>query len=72
MTKIKKERIKLSDQRIEYNRQIRQEARKESFLDLVKDIICEDVEPMNVTVHYTLFNGETDLLCHLTDIHTGI
>lgn len=70
--KLQKERIKLSDQRIEYNRQIRQEARKESFADMVKNIICESVEPMNVPVHYTLFNSETDLLCHLTDIHTGI
>lgn len=69
---IKKEKQKLSDERVEFNRQIRQEARKESYADMVKRIICEDVEPMNVHVHYTLFNGETDLLCHLTDIHTGI
>lgn len=72
LIKLQKERIKLSDQRIEYNRQIRQEARKESFVDIVKNIICKNVEPMNVPVHYTLFNSETDLLCHLTDIHTGI
>lgn len=72
LIKLQKERIKLSDQRIEYNRQIRQEARKESFIDLVKDVICKNVDPINVSVHYTLFNSETDLLCHLTDIHTGI
>lgn len=72
LIKLQKERIKLSDQRIEYNRQIRQEARKESFVDMVKNIICENVEPMNVPIHYTLFNSDTDLLCHLTDIHTGI
>ena len=69
---LQKEKQKLSDERVELNRQIRQEARKESYVDLVKRIICEDTEPMNVNVHYTLFNGETDLLCHLTDIHTGI
>lgn len=68
----KKEKQKLSDERIEFNRQIRQEARKESYADMVKRIICEDVEPVNITVHYTLFNSQTDLLCHLTDIHTGI
>lgn len=39
---------------------------------MVKKIICEDVEPVNIPVHYTLFNSQTDLLCHLTDIHTGI
>lgn len=69
---LKKEKQKLSDERVEFNRQIRQEARKESYIDLVKRIICEDVDPMNIQVHYTLFNSETDLLCHLTDIHTGI
>lgn len=69
---MRKEKIKLSDARVEYNRLIRQEARKESYADMVKHIICEDVKPMNVTVHYNLFNSSTDLLCHLTDIHTGI
>lgn len=69
---MRKEKIKLSDARIEYNRLIRNEARKESYVDMVKRIICEDVKPLNISVHYTLFNSETDLLCHLTDIHTGI
>lgn len=69
---VKKEKQKLSDERIEFNRQIRQEARKESYADMIKRIICEDVEPLNIPVHYTLFNTQTDLLCHLTDIHTGI
>nr|DAK77365.1 MAG TPA: DNA polymerase II small subunit [Caudoviricetes sp.] len=69
---MRKEKIKLSDARVEYNRLIRQEARKESYADMVKRIICENVEPMNIQVHYTLFNSSTDLLVHLTDIHTGI
>lgn len=68
----KKEKQKLSDERVEFNRQIRQEARKESYIDLVKRIICESVEPMNVDTTYKMFDGDTDLLCHLTDIHTGI
>ena len=69
---MRKERIKLSDARVDYNRLIRQEARKESYADMVKNIICQNVEPINIPVHYTLFNSSTDLLCHLTDIHTGI
>ena len=72
LIKMRKEKIKLSDARVEYNRLIRQEARKESYADMVKRIICENVEPMSVPVHYTLFNSSTDLLVHLTDIHTGI
>lgn len=69
---LQKAKQQLSDERVELNRQIRQEARKESYIDMVRRIICEDTEPMNVSVNYTLFNSETDLLCHLTDIHTGI
>lgn len=69
---VKKEKQKLSDERTAYNRLIRQEARKESFADMIKRTICEDTDPMNISVHYTLFNSECDLLCHLTDIHTGI
>lgn len=69
---LQKEKQKLSDERIELNRQIRQEARKESYIDLVRRIIREETTPMNIKVQYRLFNGQTDLLCHLTDIHTGI
>lgn len=69
---LRREKIKLSDARVEYNKLIRQEARKESYADMIKRIICENVEPMNIPVHYTLFNSSTDLLVHLTDIHTGI
>ena len=70
---IKKEKQKLSDERTEFNRQIRMEARKESYLDMVKDIICSSVEPIKLENHYfKVFESDTDLLCHLTDIHTGI
>ena len=72
LIKMRKEKIKLSDARVEYNRLIRQEARKESYADMVKRIICENVEPINIPIHYTLFNSSTDLLCHLTDVHCGI
>lgn len=70
--RLKKERQKLSDARVEYNRQIRQKARKESYSEMVKRIICENVEPTDLKVQYHTFNSNTDLLVHLTDIHTGI
>ena len=70
--RLKKERQKLSDARVEYNRQIRQEARKEYYSEMVKRIICENVEPTDLKVQYHTFNSNTDLLVHLTDLHTGI
>ena len=39
LIKMRKEKIKLSDARVEYNRLIRQEARKESYVDMVKRMV---------------------------------
>ena len=69
---IQKETVKLRDERSSYNKLIRTEARKESYADMVKRIIGENVEPANFNVHYKLLDGSCDLLCHVTDIHTGI
>lgn len=69
---LSKQQIKTRDERTELNRILREQARKESYKDMVKRIICENVEPVDISPCYTSFNGETDLLCHLTDIHTGI
>lgn len=74
LLEVKKEKQKLSDERVEYNRQIRQEARKESFADMVKRIIFENVEPIDLCSYPCEFtvHQDSDLLCHLTDVHAGI
>jgi len=69
---LQKEKQKLSDERVELNRQIRQEARKESYIDMVKRIICEGIEPLPFTVLPRVYTSSSDLLIHMTDIHTGI
>lgn len=71
---LQKERKKLSDARVDYNKLIRQEARKESYADMVKEIICKNVVPVRLDVNkeYSSILGDNDLLVHLTDIHTGI
>lgn len=72
---MRKERIKLSDARTDYNKLIRQEARKESYADMVKRVICENVEPIEFDyverIGRSISDGN-DLLIHVTDIHTGI
>ena len=72
MIQLKKEQIKTSDQRVALNRLIREQARKESFLDMVKATICENVAPLDVSIDKCCSDGDVDLLCHFTDIHTGI
>lgn len=67
-----KEKVKIRDERIELNRIIRKEARKESYADMIKRVVCENIEPINIHVNQDILCGDNDLLCHLTDIHTGI
>ena len=71
---LQKERKKLSDARIDYNKLIRQEARKESYADMVKEIICKNVVPVSLDIdrECSFRIGDNDLLVHLTDIHTGV
>lgn len=70
---IQKEKIKLSDERTELRRLYREQARRESFMDVVKRAIAENVEPLTEQVHVGGFNySENDLIVSLTDIHTGI
>ena len=70
---LQKEKQKLSDERVELNRIIREEARKESYLDLVRRVICEETQPMvwehNAQCDYT--KTDNSLIVHLTDIHAG-
>ena len=67
-----KERQKLSDERVELNRLIRQEARKESYADMVKSIICQNVEPKEIRYVNRPIISSRDELVHITDIHAGI
>jgi hypothetical protein len=70
---IQKEKIKLSDERTELKRLYREQARRESFLDVVKRAMSEDVEPLVEPNHIGGFNySDNDLIVSLTDIHTGI
>lgn len=70
---IQKEKIKLSDERTELKRLYREQARRESFLDVVKRAMSETVEPLIEPNHIGGFNyADNDLIVSLTDIHTGI
>ncbi len=69
---LRKEKIKLSDERSELNRILRRVARNETFAEMVKNIICKNVKPIEIDVAGCNTSSDNDLLCHLTDIHTGI
>ena len=72
-----KEKQKLSDERTELNRQIREQARRESYLEMVKNVLCDNTQPFELNIDkehiddLAICSGR-DLLCHFTDVHTGI
>ena len=72
---IAKEKVKLRDERNEYNKLIRQEARKESYMDqFIRSIEnAASSSPLNpITKYKTPVFGNSDMIIPLTDIHTGI
>lgn len=69
---VQKERQKMFDERTELKRSLRQQARRESFIDLVKREI-QNVPAIELDyVQQTDIVSDNDLICHLTDIHAGI
>lgn len=73
---LEKEKVKFRDERNEYNRIIRQEARKESYKDqIIRSITEYQSKPLEYD-HSKQFTGilrtDNDLIISLFDIHTGI
>lgn len=69
---VQKERQKMFDERTELKRNLRQQARRESFIDLVKREI-EKIPAIGLEYdNQLLIESDNDLICHLTDIHAGI
>ena len=66
------EKQKLSDERTELNRALREQARKEAYIDLVSRQI-QKVEPLKLEYKEKDYRStDNDLICHITDLHAGI
>lgn len=68
---LKIEKQKLSDERVDYQRSLREEARKESFLTLIEKAIAKHVEPFDYKPSQKCYNDESMIIC-LSDLHAGI
>ena len=67
-----KEKVQFRDERNEYNRLIREEARKESYIDLVKRIFAE-YEPKSLNYSpIEAYKSDTDMVLVISDLHCGI
>lgn len=69
---LNKNKVKTRDERTELNRKIREEARKESYLDLVSRTFS-NLQPKKLDFKKKEYiSSDNDLIVHLTDIHAGI
>lgn len=70
---LEKEKVKVRDERNELRRMLREEARKESYVDLIKRTISESViEPLDYQPNNVTADGNNDLIVTLFDIHAGM
>ena len=65
------EKVKARDERNEISRMLREQARKESFIDLVRNAVVEGVKPFEPRKK-EYDGGENAMVVHLTDMHAGI
>lgn len=70
---LEKEKVKVRDERNELRRMLREEARKESYVDLIKRTISESViEPLDYQPNNVTADGNNDLIVTLFDVHAGM
>lgn len=69
---LEKEKVQFRDERNEYNKIIREEARKESYIDLVKRTLSE-YAPKSLDYSPAIKNSsDTDMVLMVSDLHCGI
>ena len=68
---IEKARIKLRDERTDYQKSIREEARRESFVELVERAFAANVKPFDYKPSPVIDSNEDMVVC-LSDLHAGI
>lgn len=69
---LEKEKIKCRDERNELQRLIREQARQESFIDLVKRAMSYNVEPFDYRFCNEYTSTDDNMIVCLSDIHAGI
>lgn len=67
------ERIRLADERTSYRRMIRDQARRETFTEMLVRRAAEADTPLSFKPARTKTNsGRNDIVVHMTDLHAGI
>jgi hypothetical protein len=70
---LEKAKIKLRDERLDYQKTVREEARKESMVELVRRVFVETVVPFEYYPTHTSFvTSDDEMVVCLSDLHAGI
>jgi predicted phosphodiesterase len=68
---LEKAKIKLRDERIDYQKSIREDARRESFVELIERSMAANVDPFDYKPSPIIDSNEDMVVC-LSDLHAGI
>lgn len=68
---LEKAKIKLRDERTDYQRSLREDARRESFIELVGRSMAKSIEPFDYKMSPVVDSNEDMIVC-LSDMHAGI
>ena len=68
---LQKEKVKVRDERIDYQKSIREDARRESFVELVHRAFSVNVKPFDYKPSPVIDSNEDMVVC-LSDLHAGI
>lgn len=68
---IKKERQKLTDERTDLQKSLREAARKESFIEVIERAMAKEIEPLDYKPS-PIVNGEDSMIVCLSDLHVGL
>lgn len=71
MRELEKVKIKIRDERTDYQRSLREEARRESFVELVERSMAKHVEPFDYKMS-PIIDSDEDMIVCLSDMHAGI
>lgn len=66
-----KERTRLRDERNQMNKQLREEARKEAFMDEMRNALVEQY-PIRVVQNKIIDAGDAEMIVCLSDLHVGV
>lgn len=70
---LEKAKIKLRDERLDYQKTVREEARKESMVELVRRVFVDTVVPFDyIPYHIAYGRHDDEMVICLSDLHAGI